>query len=112
MNSRFDQEFYKSEWQRVLPLGPHGVEPYIQTSRISRPGDLRRDLRSVSAMLRAVTQGMLAFGRFAALGMAKRPMSSAAAPRAQRERPPLRLPTEGARAATRRAATRGLPRAA
>jgi hypothetical protein len=33
MDDRFDQEFYKSEWQRALPLGPHGIQPYVRTSR-------------------------------------------------------------------------------
>ena len=36
MDDRFDREFYRSQWQRVLPVGPHGIQPYVQTSRRAR----------------------------------------------------------------------------
>jgi hypothetical protein len=68
MDSRFDQNFYKSEWQRVLPLGPHGIAPYVHTSRRSRPS-ARSCLRHLVALLGAVTPRVLAFGRVAASGI-------------------------------------------
>ena len=36
MDDRFDREFYRSMWQRVLPVGPHGIQPYVRTSRRAR----------------------------------------------------------------------------
>ena len=33
MDEGFESEFYRSPWQRVLPVGPHGIQPYVQTSR-------------------------------------------------------------------------------
>jgi hypothetical protein len=33
MTDRFEQEFYKSPWHRVLPVGPHGIEPYVRPAR-------------------------------------------------------------------------------
>jgi hypothetical protein len=27
MNESFEREFYWSRWQRVLPVGPYGVQP-------------------------------------------------------------------------------------
>jgi hypothetical protein len=30
MTDRFEQEFYKSPWHRVLPVGPHGIAPYVR----------------------------------------------------------------------------------
>jgi hypothetical protein len=36
MDDRFDQEFYRSAWRRVLPVGPHGIQPYLPTSGTAR----------------------------------------------------------------------------
>ena len=31
MTDRFEQEFYKSQWHRVLPIGPYGIQPFVRT---------------------------------------------------------------------------------
>ena len=35
MDDRFDPEFYRSPWQRVLPVGPYGIQPYVRIGRSS-----------------------------------------------------------------------------
>ena len=50
MDDRFDQEFYRSEWHRTLPLGPHGIQPYVRTSHSSRLPDLGRLVAIVGTM--------------------------------------------------------------
>jgi hypothetical protein len=113
MADRFDQEFYSTEWRRVLPLGPDGIQPYIRTSRTSRRPGLQAVLGRLIATLGATAQGVIAFGRLAAIGMARRPMPVAAGARAERQRPLLRLAHEAAPPAPRRAAaTRRRSRAA
>lgn len=112
MNHGFDQEFYSTEWRRVLPLGPDGIQPYIRTSRTSRRPGREAALGRLIATWGAMAQGMIAFGRFAATGMARRPMPVAAGPRAERPRPALRLAHEAARPTRRAAATRRRSRAA
>src|ERR671919_1574121 len=99
MDARFDQEFYQSEWQRVLPLGPHGIQPYVRASRTSRLPGLQPDLGRLVATVGTVAQGVIAFGRFAAVAVARPPMLSATGPRAARPRPSLHLPHQGARPA-------------
>ena len=56
MEDRFEKEFYKSPWQRVLPVGPDGMQPLVRTGRPDRRHRL-------AAMLRALMQGVSAFGR-------------------------------------------------
>jgi hypothetical protein len=36
MADRFDEEFYKSPWHHVLPVGPYGIQPYVRHSHTSR----------------------------------------------------------------------------
>lgn len=99
MHDRFDQEFYRSERQRTLPLGPHGIQPYVRTSRTSRLPDPGR----LVAILDAMAQGAIAFGRWMAVSMPGRPLPSAH----EREawpHPSLRLAHETARPSVRRAA--------
>ena len=36
MHDRFDQEFYRPRWQRVLPVGPDGIQPYGAWARPPR----------------------------------------------------------------------------
>jgi hypothetical protein len=79
MNS-FEQEFYRSSWHRVLPLGPYGIEPYVGTGdrpalRAGRPG-----WRYPATGLDALAQGLVAFGRRTAIA-AGRPAAVAAASR-------------------------------
>jgi hypothetical protein len=89
MDDRFDQEFYRSRWQRVLAAGPDGNQPYVHTAHTPRlPGSAR--LGRAIAILVAAARRVIAFGRFAAVRMAKRPMLSQPGLRAQR-RSSLRL---------------------
>lgn len=111
MEPRFDQEFDRSEWQRVLPLGPHGIAPLIQTSHRSRLPALGADLRRLSTKLIAAARSGVASG-FWPIGMAMRPLLSAAALRARQQPRPLQLAHETARPGARRAvAARPLSRA-
>ena len=99
MADRFEREFYSSEWRRVLPLGPDGIQPYVRTSLTSRRGGLQAALGRLIATWAAMAQCVIAFGRFAASGMARRPMLVAAGPQAERPRPALRLAHQAARPA-------------
>jgi hypothetical protein len=99
MADRFDREFYSSEWRRVLPLGPDGIQPYVRTSLTSRRGGLQAALDRLIATLGATAQGVIACGRSAAIGIARRPILVAAGPRAERPRPALRLAHQAARPA-------------
>ena len=99
MDDRFDQEFYKSEWQRALPLGPHGIQPYVRTSRTLRSPDLGRLVAIVGTM----AQGAIAFGRWTAIGMSRRLLPSATEPREARQHSSVRPVHEAAHAAGRRA---------
>ena len=104
MNRGFDQEFYRSEWQRVLPLGPDGIQPYVRLSRPSRRLGLRPALARLIATWGAMAQGVIAFGRVAPLGMARPPMLLATAPRPERPRRSLHLAPGAARPTSRGAA--------
>ena len=104
MDDRFDQEFFKSKWQRVLPLRPGGIQPYVHAARTLRLPGLPGDLGRLIAALGAVAQGVIALGRFAAIGMAERPILLANTPRAQWQRRSGRLADEPTCSAARRAA--------
>ena len=82
MDDRFDREFYKPEWQRVLPLGPDGLQPFVRASRRQRSPGPHADLGRWIATLDTVARRVIAFARSAARGMAERPVPSACAPRA------------------------------
>ena len=77
MNS-FEQEFYRTSWQRVLPLGPHGIEPYLRTARARCRTD---DRRRVTARLGTLVRDLSALGRRAAIALTGRFAVPAAAPR-------------------------------
>jgi hypothetical protein len=86
VDDRFDQEFYRSGWQRVLPLGPDGIQPYARASGTSPLPGLQADLRSLLATLGGMAQGVVAFGRFAAQWISlDRP------PRGRQQRPSPRV---------------------
>ena len=90
MDDRFDQEFYRSQWQRVLPVGPHGIQPYIRTGRSSRLPSASLALRRLLAMLAGLARSVIAFRRWAAIGMAKGPLLPATEAPAERQRSPVR----------------------
>jgi hypothetical protein len=81
MDDRFDQEFYRSAWQRVLPAGPHGIQPYVRTARRAR--GLPIGPHGLIGLLAAAARGVIALGRGAASGTATRPLPLTTAPRAQ-----------------------------
>jgi hypothetical protein len=76
MYDRFDQEFYRSTWQRVLPAGPHGIQPYVRTR------GLPTGRQGLIGLLAAIARGAIALGRWAASGIATRPPAATIAPRA------------------------------
>ena len=56
MNESFEREFYRSRWQRVLPVGPYGVQPYVHARarlglgrRRFGPASPRGDRRALDA---------------------------------------------------------------
>jgi hypothetical protein len=91
VDDRFDQEFYRSGWQRVLPLGPDGIQPYVRTSGTSPLPGLEADLRSLVATVGGIAQGVVAFGRVTAQSI-----SLGRAPRARRQRPSRRVAHQAA----------------
>jgi hypothetical protein len=99
MDGRFDQEFYRSEWQRVLPLGPDGIQPYVRTSGTSRSLDPGR----LVAIQGTTAQGAIAFARQTAIGILSR-LPLAIGPREARQDCSLRLAHPTAHPAGRRAA--------
>jgi hypothetical protein len=80
MVDRFDQEFYPSAWRRVLPVGPHGIQPYLPSSGAARclPAALYGPVGLVGAVARSVG----ALVRWATLGITAQPRGTTA-PRAQ-----------------------------
>jgi hypothetical protein len=90
MDDRFDQEFYRSRWQRVLPVGPDGIQPYVRTGS-SGLSAASPALRRPSAMLAGLARGAIASWRRATIGMARRPLLPATGARAEPQRPWLRL---------------------
>jgi hypothetical protein len=73
MSNRLDQEFPQGRWQAVPPIGPDGVQLYLERGRQLRAEafayGLRRAARVLIASLRAVTR----FVHYAGYGIAKRP---------------------------------------
>lgn len=112
MDDRFEQEFYRSPWQRVLPVGPDGIQPYIRTARSSRLSSASPALRRPSAMLAGLARGMIAFRRLVAFGIAKGPLLPATEAPAERQRSPVRGAPGLARQRMREANPPSLSRAA
>jgi hypothetical protein len=87
MAERFDEEFYKSPWHHVLPVGPYGIQPYVRKSRTSGlPAVLPRRRRLI-ATLGGAARAVSAFRRLAALAIAR--LLPEAPPRRQRRSPRL-----------------------
>jgi hypothetical protein len=64
MQEGFDREFYRSRWQRVLPLGPDGIQPYVRAGHGACQAGAGATLRRLGAMLAAMTPGAItAWGR-------------------------------------------------
>ena len=70
MTEGFDREFYRSRWQRVLPVGPYGVQPYVRAGRGSGPAAAGSMLRRLRVLFAKMTPGALALGRRGQNGVA------------------------------------------
>jgi hypothetical protein len=81
MDDRFDQEFYQSAWQRVLPAGPYGIQPYVRTARRARGRPTGR--QGLIGLMAAVARGVILLRRSVAMGLVTRPPPLTTAPRAQ-----------------------------
>lgn len=73
MDDRFEQEFYRSPWHRVLPVGPGGIQPLLPLGRRSAGVAGRRDrlaaiLRALAQSLSEIREGLGAFGAFGRWG--------------------------------------------
>jgi hypothetical protein len=69
MDDPFEREFYRSRWNRVLPVGPHGIQPYVHTGRRSARSAAGPALRGPLAMLVELARGAITSGRRAAFGL-------------------------------------------
>jgi hypothetical protein len=73
MSNRLDQEFPRTHWQAVPPIGPDGIQLYLERGRQLRAETFaygsRRAARALVSGFRTVAQLM----RDAACGVAKRP---------------------------------------
>lgn len=110
MADRIDQEFYRSPWQRVLPIGPDGIQPYVRTDgRAARSAGRRH---RVAAMLRALAKGLSdireglgafgSFGRWGATGGGSRAMPAQTTRRPLSDRPLRAAPRTAAGSMPRR----------
>jgi hypothetical protein len=105
MTRRFEQELQKLQWHHVLPIGPYGIQPFVQPGR----GQAARAGWRLATGVGATLSQIAAFGRWAAIGMAGRPMLESIEPR----RPPTPRPAPQAVRPTPpvRRRGRGLPKA-
>jgi hypothetical protein len=74
MTAHFEQEFYKSAMQRVLPVGPDGIQPYVWPAG-RRQASLGAGLRRLAGILGPAVDRIVAFGRRTAVGTSKRPLA-------------------------------------
>lgn len=77
MTRRFEQELQKLQWHHVLPIGPYGIQPFVQPGH----GQAARAGWRLAAGIGATLRQIVAFGRRTAVGMAKRPMRESIEPR-------------------------------
>jgi hypothetical protein len=100
MDDRFEKEFYKSSWQRVLPVGPDGMQPLVRADRPARWHRLAVMLRSLRHGVSAFRRSLGAFGSFGRWGATG---SAGHAPLAHAPRPRQIPSVRGSRAVPRRA---------
>jgi hypothetical protein len=72
MSNRLEREFPHTAWQPVPPIGPDGIQPYLDRGRQLRAEALNRTLRAGVAGLARLSRRLLTFARFAAYGADKR----------------------------------------
>jgi hypothetical protein len=83
MNS-FEQEFDRSTWRLVLPLGPYGIQPYVRTGRGPGLPVGRPVRRGTAARLGTLAERLIAFGRRTAIGTTRQPAIGRTTPQWQR----------------------------
>jgi hypothetical protein len=76
MTRRFEQELQKLQWHHVLPIGPYGIQPFVQPGL----GQAARAGWRLAAGIGSTLRQIVAFGRWTASGMTKRPMLEGGAP--------------------------------
>ena len=76
MSNRLDQEFPESPWQAVPPIGPDGIQLYLERGRQLRAETLAAGARAVAGALVAAFRAVVRFVRYAGYGIAKRPPES------------------------------------
>ena len=73
MSNRFDREFPHTAWQPVPPpIGPDGMQHYLERGRQLRSEAAGRALRRVATAAMALFAALVALVRCAAYGAAKR----------------------------------------
>jgi hypothetical protein len=68
MDQGFDREFYRSRRQRMLPVGPDGIQPYVRVTRSGRSSAPGSALRRLLPNLRRATASAVALWRWDAIG--------------------------------------------
>jgi hypothetical protein len=76
MDDGFDREFNRSRWQRVLAVGPDGIQPYVRPGHRSGPTAPWRILRRLLAIFAGLMPRAPLFGAGA---RSARPCGSGAA---------------------------------
>jgi hypothetical protein len=73
MSNRFEREFPDTAWQLVPPpIGPDGIQRYLERGRQLRAEAMNRAVRSAAAGLGKLARHILNFVRCAAYGAAQR----------------------------------------
>jgi hypothetical protein len=80
MSRRLEQELQKLQWHHVLPIGPYGIQPFVQPGH----GQAARAGWRLAAGIGAAIRQIVALGRRTPIRMAKRPIRESIEPR----RPP------------------------
>ncbi|MGH8721348.1 MAG: hypothetical protein ACREU4_05155 [Burkholderiales bacterium] len=80
MSTRLDHEFPRNHWQAVPPIGPDGIQLYLERGRQLRAETFAYGLRRVAYGLRRVARALVSefrtaaqLVRDAARGVARRP---------------------------------------
>jgi hypothetical protein len=63
MQEGCDREFDRPRWQHVLPLGPHGIQPYVRAGQGSGSAGEGAILRRLGAILAGMMPGAIALSR-------------------------------------------------
>ena len=69
MDTPFERELYRSRWDRVLPVGPHGIQPYVDTGRSSARSAAAPVRRAILARLVGLARGAITAWSRAGFGL-------------------------------------------